>query len=281
MATRRVAGSRFDYGAQFFTVRDARFRAEVERWEACGWVKPWYTEGGHTRYRGTEGMAGLMLELVKPFEFRAATRVERVVPAEKGWRIQTDAGEEFSASTLLLTPPAPQTLALLSGCMQRLPETMLSVLRSIAFDPCFALSVTLGGPSLVPPPGCVRLDTGPIALIADNTQKGISVGEAALTIHARSDFTRSCFEMAREEVAQILLRSAEPWLGSPVLTWRLHRWKYSQPTAACAEPCLYASQPAHLAIAGDAFGGPRIEGAFLSGIAAAERIIDGHPSQRR
>lgn len=32
MATRRMGGGRLDHGAQFFTVRDARFRAYVEEW---------------------------------------------------------------------------------------------------------------------------------------------------------------------------------------------------------------------------------------------------------
>ncbi len=271
MATRRIGESRFDHGAQFFTVRDSRFQEAVDRWEARGWVKPWFTEGGHIRYRGIEGMAGIVQEMAQPFEVRTATKVERVEPGEKGWRIQTEAGEEFSAGTLLLTPPAPQSIALLSRCLDRLPTHIVAALNGIEFDPCLALLATLAGPSRVPAPGCVRPDGGPIAFIADNTQKGISERAAALTIHARADFTRSCFEMG-EAAAQLLLEAAEPWLGSQVLAWQLHRWKYSQPIATCAEPFLYYPGPAALAVAGDAFGGPRIEGAFLSGMAAARQI---------
>ena len=271
MATRRIGESRFDHGAQFFTVRDSRFQEAVDLWEARGWVRPWFSEGGHIRYRGTEGMAGVVKKMAKPFEVRTTTKVERVVPLEKGWRIRTEAGEEFSAGTLLLTPPAPQSIALLSGCMDRLPTHIVSGLNGIEFDPCFALLATLAGPSRIPPPGCVRPDAGPIAFIADNTQKGISERASALTIHARADFTRSYFEMD-EVAAQLLLKAAEPWLGSRVLTWQLHRWKYSQPIAACAEPYLHCPGPSALAVAGDAFGGPRIEGAFLSGMAAAKQI---------
>ena len=272
MATRRIGESRFDHGAQFFTVRDSRFQESVNQWQARGWVMPWFTEGGHIRYRGTDGMGGIAEELAKPFDVRTATNVARVEPVESGWRIWTEDGEELRASSLLLTAPAPQSANLLSGCMNQLPASVASSLNDIEFDPCFALLAILAGPSVIPPPGLIRPDAGPISLISDNVQKGISAGAAALTIHARADFTRSYFDRV-EAVAPLLLEAAEPWLGSEVLTWQLHRWKYSQPIVTCAGPCLYSSEPAPLAFAGDAFGGPRIEGAFLSGMAAAKQLI--------
>jgi len=91
----------------------------------------------------------------------------------------------------------------------------------------------------------------------------------------RGTFSRSNLELPQEEVTQRLLQAAAPWLGSEVAQWQLHRWRYSQPGAACAEPFLYTAEPRPLAFAGDGFGGPRIEGAFLSGMAAAHRIARG------
>ena len=42
MATRRTHdGLRFDHGAQYFTVRDGRFRRYVESWIEDGIVEPW------------------------------------------------------------------------------------------------------------------------------------------------------------------------------------------------------------------------------------------------
>ena len=124
-----------------------------------------------------------------------------------------------------------------------------------------------------PPPGYIRLENGPVAFIADNTQKGVSTGPAALTLHAQGDFTRAKFDAPQDEVAHLLLAAATPWFESEPLAWHLHRWKYSQPVAAIPEQCLFALDPAPIPFAGDAYGGPRIEGAFLSGLAAAERIL--------
>lgn len=273
MATRRLGQSRFDHGAQFFTVRDARFQEAVGRWKSHGWVKPWFVDDGHVRYCGVEGMSGIMKELAKPFDLRLETKVESVKPLGKGWGVRTHTGEQMVADTLLLTPPGPQSTALLVECVDRLPPGIVSVLNSIVYNPCLALLASFDGPSRVPPPGYIRPDNGPIAFIADNTQKGISTGPAALTIHAQADFARDNFDSPEDEVAQLLLTGARPWFEGEPLTWQLHRWKYSQPVSNIPEQCLFTQDPAPLAFAGDAYGAARIEGAFLSGLAAAEQIL--------
>jgi hypothetical protein len=211
--------------------------------------------------------------LAEPFDVRTEAKVALVEPVGDGWRVITEAGESLRARALLLTPPAPQSIALLATCADQLPSEINSTLKSIVFDPCFALLVTIEGPGRVPPPGYIRPDQGPVEWIADNTQKGVSTGAAALTIHARADFSRHNLEAPQEYVAKLLLEAAGPWFGGQVTAWQLHRWRYSRPVDADQRPaCLFSRQPACFAIAGDAFGGSRLEGAFLSGLAAAERI---------
>ena len=135
--------------------------------------------------------------------------------------------------------------------------------------------MTIDGPGRVPPPGYIRPDQGPVEWIADNTQKGVSTGAAALTIHARADFSRRYLEAPQEDVARLLLEAAGPWFGGRATAWQLHRWRHSRPVDAGQRPtCLFSRRPSCLAIAGDAFGGSRLEDAFLSGLAAAERIAE-------
>jgi renalase len=260
MATRRIGASVFDHGAQFFTVRDARFAAAVAAWEARDWVSTWFVEGGHARYRAKGGMNALAKHLAANLDVRVEVKVESVDALGKGWTV---AG--LSADALLLTPPAPQTLSLL-------PAGLVEELKEIGFDACWVLLVTLEGASRVPAPGYVRPEDGPIEWIADNTQKGVSRGSGALTIHARADFSREHFDAEKEVVAGLLLEAARPWLMGEVSQWQVHRWRYSKPTGVRSAPCLFFQTPAPLAIAGDAFGGSRLEGAFLSGVAAADAL---------
>jgi predicted NAD/FAD-dependent oxidoreductase len=272
MATRRIGASSFDHGAQFFTVRDNQFQSAVDRWEAAGWIQTWFTEGGHIRYRGAGGMNRIAKELSKRLTVHSETTVVKIETLDQGWRTITAAGDAFATEAILLTAPAPQSAALIAAC-QDVPEEARAILDGIVYEPCFALLVSLDGPSLVPSPGYVRPETGPISFIADNSQKGVSPGIGALTIHAQVAFTRAHMDTPREEVMQLLVAAARPFLGGRVEAWQLHYWKHSQATATYGEPCLFFTRPAPIAFAGDGFGAPRIEGAFLSGLAAAQKIM--------
>jgi predicted NAD/FAD-dependent oxidoreductase len=259
MATRLIGESRFDYGAQFFTVRSPEFRDAVSEWEREGLVAPWFEEGGHVRYRAVNGMNALAKHLARPFVIHTECKVTGIEPA---WKATVQSGEIVESDALILTAPAPQALALL--------PSMAATLSRVEFDPCFALMLVLDGPSGVPEPGYVRPRSGPVEWIADNERKGISV-TPALTIHATADFTREYLDAPHEEVARLLLNAAQPWLGGGVTEFQLHRWLYSKPLPLETQPRLHAGT---LAIAGDAFCGGRVEGAFLSGLAAAKAIGD-------
>lgn len=161
-------------------------------------------------------MKALAGRLAQTLDVRRETKLEAIEADDDGWLITAESGEGFRAGTLLLTPPAPQSADLLAGCADRLPPYILPALRNIDYDPCFALLVTIDGPSRVPFPGYVRMPAGPVAWIADNAQKGISTGGTALTIHAGAEFSRNYFEAAKDDVVRLLLETAEPCISTGV-----------------------------------------------------------------
>lgn len=286
VATRRVSldeeqAATFDYGAQYFTVRNQRFQERVERWRAQGVVVQWSNgfvtpeaslyRDGHPRYRGHESMAAIPRYLARGLDVRLETPVA-AVSHDQRWQVQTTAGQRFAAAALIMTPPVPQSLALLAHEARALPPESAELLARIDYDPCFAVMAVLAGTSAVPAPGGLWPGGEAISWMADNQQKGISA-VPAITIHGSPEFSRAHFEEKLDDVARLLLEEAAPWLGNDVVSYQAKRWRYSIPVHLYHERCLALASPSPLVFAGDAFAGPRVEGAALSGLAAAEAVL--------
>ena len=277
MATRRFKEGVFDHGAQFFTVRQTLFQRWVDFWIQKGAAQEWThnfatldkvpQEVGHARYRGMSGMTSIAKEIAQGLNIHLQTRVESVSKNGDTWIVQTDAGEKFHANHLILTAPVPQSLRLLEAGGVSLPEIENERLQVIKYHPCIALLVLLDGPSAIPAPGGMKLERGPIAWIADNTQKGISSKATAVTIHASADYSHQDYDSNHDQIGEQLLLAAKPWLGEHVRDWQIHKWRYSQPKLVYPERFMEIPRLPDLYFAGDAFGGPRVEGAALSGIA--------------
>ncbi len=282
MATRRIGSAVFDHGAQFFTARDPRFRALADALMMAGAAEEWCrgfagpagsTEGdGHPRYCGTAGMTAVAKELAQGVDVQLSQRVMSAEIEDSYWKVQTELGGEHIAGSLLLTAPVPQSLAILDAGGVVLPTEIRAKLETVSYDPCIALMVQ-PMESRIPFPGGLQLAGEPIAWIGDNRQKGISP-TASVTIHAGVEFSRAHWNSEDSEVASRLLSAAGAWISSPGLAFQVHRWRYAKPSALYPAACLTLNEPLPLAFAGDAFGTPRVEGAALSGLAAAQAILD-------
>jgi renalase len=118
----------------------------------------------------------------------------------------------------------------------------------------------------------IALADGPVRWIADNAKKGVSATAAgAVTVHLSPTFAAEHYSKTEAELAALVVPGIESLLGAPVVNAALQRWKYSEPAATFAQPCVWLPEMG-LGLAGDAFGGPRVEGAALSGLALAERM---------
>lgn len=287
MATRRVGDGTCDHGAQFFTVRSERFERLVRDWLDTGVAEEWSRgfpdssggprEDGYPRYRGSEGMTFIPKHLARGLDVRTGERVLRTRIQNGSWEAVCESGLRLSAKALLLTAPAPQSLEILDAGEVELSEGTRQQLEDIAYDPCLALLATVDREGLVPDPGGIQIKGEPLDWISDNARKGIS-SIPALTIHAGPQWSRSHFSEDELYITNALLGFAGEQLGvelSPrVRETSLARWRYSWVTQPHPEPCLLAHEEPRLVFAGDAFGQPKVEGASLSGLAAADALLD-------
>jgi predicted NAD/FAD-dependent oxidoreductase len=282
MSTRWGMGeARIDHGAQFFTVREARWGKWVERMRAAGVVKEWFRQApwdnnpaGYPRYCGVDGMNAVPKYLAADLELVRSCRIVSLQRVEGIWIAESGEGERYAGRELVLSAPLPQAWTLLNTSgLQWADDATRAVLEQVRYEKGLAALVRLKGASAVPAPGCLKPETGALVWIADNQQKGISP-EPALTLHASAAFAEEHWDSPDAERGGLMLAAAEQWLGSEVAEFSCHRWGYTLPLNPYEKDC-YRNAALNLTLAGDAFGGPRVEGAALSGIAAAEEILAG------
>ena len=279
----------FDHGAQFFTARSAEFQSVVNKWTENRMAREWFRGGikvlssgeiehsadGHPRFAATNGMASLLKAQAADLNVLCNQRITALDFEDNQWRAQSESGQSFRADSLLLTSPVPQSLALLQTVEERdfvLPTLLQSELEVMKYESCIAAMMWLDGPGRVPAPGALSFESGPITWLADNFQKGISPAAGALTIHAAPDWSREHWSDSDEQIVAALSDITEIYLGTEIRAHSVARWKFSKPIAPRNDGCLFDAKT-KLGCASDAFGGAKIEGAFLSGLAAARKIL--------
>ena len=288
MASRRFSEARFDTGAQFFSARDEGFRLLLDgELLPSGVAAEWYRLGEETYYRGAPHMRSLPEHLAESLDVRCGERVTQLAGALGKWAITTEAegGEahNYEAEALLLTPPAPQSVALLEPIASELDPEMLEELSGLTYNPTLALLLRLRGTSPILEPGYDRPRNDSIIYwVADNRLKGISPKGSgpAITLHAKPGYSRRSYDMSESEVIPEMIeafrRCYPEGVGGrryEIEAHQLRKWRYARPTNPTDERSyLLTRGGAPVAVAGDTFGGPRVEGAYLSGLAAAKLL---------
>lgn len=282
LATRRIGAATLDHGAQFFTVRDETFAADVDHWLSDGVVEVW-CEGfaeidGYPRYRTVGGMSQLAKYLARDRNIVTGVRAQSIIPSENGWVVTYEGAvrEPDDAAAVVATAPVPQTLELLAS--GGIPLGDHQALADIAYHRVIALLATTGVAVPLDAPGALQQPDDPtFSFVADNQAKGIS-SDPAVTFHTAHALSAQLWQESDQHILDRLLAPAAAAIGLSVDDFgvvQVKRWRYSGPVNPWPErAALVRDSPAPLVACGDAFGGPKMEGAYLSGRAAAQTIIE-------
>ena len=283
LATRRLGGATLDHGAQFFTVRSKSFQGEVDRWIEAGVVEEWCRgfspPDGYPRYRAVGGMNALAKHLAEttPTPTLTRLRVSAIIPGPDQWAVAYEAAsrEPDEVDAVIATPPVPQTLKLLKSGAATLSSELGDQLEAMTYHKVIAIMAVLDrSPGLIEPGALQQPDNSVFTFVADNQAKGIS-DEPAVTFHLSHDLSAELWELSDGEVLARVEHELRSTINqASVNEIDLKRWRYAGPVTPHPDLCLVAmSKPGPLVFAGDGFGNSKVEGAFLSGQAAARQVL--------
>lgn len=271
VASKRFDGRPADIGAAYFTVDDPDFARLVDRWRVAGLAREWTdtfvaygADGrrevpGPMRWAAPRGLRSLVTELATGLPVTVDRLVLGVGPGP--------AVDGTGCAAVVLAMPGPQAALLLDPALtaatravqeQQWTSTLATVLRFPRRRwPDFA--------------GAFVNDHPVLSLVCDDGDRR-GDGEPVLVAHTTAEFAgRHLLQPtgaagAVEEAVRDLLALPEP--ASDV---HVHRWTYAKPSAGSTG--AYHLDTDGIGLAGDAFGPPRVQTAWLSGRALGRALV--------
>lgn len=295
MAARRVNGDHgemaFDHGAQYFTARDPRFIRYVDSWIEQNRVAKWpdlirgndqrivVLENGKIksesnsddRFVAVPTMNSICKHLANDLEIVKQTRVAKIDSAQDSIEIVDDEAKSLGVfDRLIVSAPAEQSAELLANF-----PALVKFFSEIKMNPCWATMVAFKKPLTDQWVGAFLHDSFLSWAARNSTKPGRSHEMEQLIIHANPEWTAEHWEKKAGDVAELML--AEFWRVAGVVPQKpahlqAHRWKYAIPVAPGGER-YFSDESAVITTCGDWASDSRVEGAFLSGMSAAGRIL--------
>jgi renalase len=301
MSTRQTEFGGFDHGAQYFTVRDARFKAALDT--TPGLARPWSAntvrildELGRVvasalppkeaHWVATPGMNALVRQWAKPLQdagrLLLQTQVTRIA-ADKldasRWQLESE-GEGASSpvhggfDAVVLAIPAAQARALLLS--SQVAKSLMAELAAVEVAPCWTLMLAFPQaaqpalPHLGPQWNAARSTHHRIAWLARESSKPGRGPVERWTVQASPDWSQRHLEDDAERVKGKLLKAftevtgirAEPPHAA------VHRWRYAQTIQPLGKPFAW-DRAARIGLCGDWCLGHRVENGFVSGLEMA------------
>lgn len=278
MSTRRLdtsAGTaRFDHGAQYFTVRDPGFEAQVTAWIADGVVAPWPAAGGDA-YVGVPAMNSPVRDLAGRHRVHWSTLVAEVEQRGDGWRLTVGAGDVHDVDLMVIAVPAEQAAALLADAA---PDLAARAGAAVS-DPCWTVMLAFAEPVAVQR-DCWRADgsregagEGIVGWAARNNAKPGRTGPESWVVQATPEWSRRHIDDDPDRVVAVLAAASSEELRVEFparIAAAGHRWRFAR--SAPGGPGAILDRERRLGLCGDWLIGPRVESAWLSGANLAAQV---------
>ena len=286
-----------DHGARYFSARFERFLHEVESWIDRGEAARWQprtvaiNDAGVPeaqierlmRFVGVPTMdaplRALATGLESRAEFRYATPVRTIHHASGDWVVTDDSGRREHFDAVATAVPAP-------GAVQLLTEVahLHTAAARVPMAPCWSLALRFAE-RLPLDYDAARVNLGArhehagVLAWADRESSKPGRSEDEVWVLQSSDqFAREHIGSDESEISTVMLDAFFAATGIDRIDPAAHHarlWKAALPVAPLCDGCLYDEQ-LRIGACGDWCMGARVEGAYLSGLAMADRLNGRH-----
>lgn len=283
-ATRRAEpGLSFDHGAQYFTARDSYFVRQVETWVEQKIVAAWTgrivtIDGGNVRpktdqprrYVGMPGMKAIAHHLGADLSVCLETRIVGLRRVGKSWHATDAAGRIHGPfDQVIVSLPAPQAAELLGD------HAFAAEVRAVPMTPCWAVLAAFEGRVEAAWDGAF-VHGSSLAWVARNSSKpGRDRSKDCWVLHASPGWSAANQDLDQDTVKEALLSAFSDVTAARALNpvhLDAHRWLFSATPLSLDRLALFDGDTG-LVVCGDWLAGGRVEGAFRSGVAAADCIL--------
>jgi renalase len=281
-STRTAAGDRrFDHGAQFFTASDERFARFVEQCHQEGLVAPWTPRIIHAssssssssssrtreqKWVAAPGMSALLKHMLADVAVQFGVRVASIAADGDRFCCTSDDGRDLGVyDAVVVAVPAPQASPLLANI-----APMLSAHAAQAqMQPTWALMLDYDGAGPDVDADVIEVRGRALRWAAREASKPGRAPGVRWLLHGRvddDDPARATATLLAEFVDVVGASAAQPAFSAA------HLWRYAFVARAVGSDCL-VDGTGRVVACGDWCVGPRVEAAYLSGVAAAGRLL--------
>lgn len=280
MSTRYAGDWEFDHGAQFFTLRSDQVSdflkpqiedAIVQSWRpAVGKTSTSETRHwSHSRFVAAHRMNALPKALAEALQVHAGHTITALANTQNGWSLKVAESDLLSGpfDWVILAVPSVQAAPLLPDEFSHKHR-----LANVVMRPCHALMIGFKEHAdchwqVLEPEG------GPFTWIARNDSKPDRATRPSFVAHTSVEWSDANLERdpktLHAELTEAFSEATD--IAAQPDHISVHRWRYARTETPLGEPALIDAAN-KLVVCGDWCIEGKVEAAFQSGLAAAERL---------
>ncbi len=292
LATRRLVGTHADHGVCYLQPKGVAFSRLIDELVNEQILRVW-TQGIHRLsadgvlhppikfapcYAAPSGATAIARYLGQNLEIINSQTITGISPTGNGWQLNSTDSQWHVDQVVVAVPPA-QALAIAGMATDTYCSDQMSLVNfttSITAIFVFPKNRQAAAAQLVWQ-GIQGIDHPILGWIGLDSSKQLEPLQPVLVVQSSAAFAAEYFDAPDLEViGKQLLDSVAPFaigLGAPEIL-QVHRWGYAFAQNPLPDLFLLAQVKSPLYFCGDWCGGNRVESAFLSGSAVAEKILN-------